>query len=134
MDIPLSFIHAGQVTPDVLALFDINRPTMPRAFSVLEGLEPRGQASQRWTRCCHNRCTKHDGRRRGGRARSGATGAGSLHQPDLSYGAQRYGHLDERGPDLALRTASAEREVYRIASKPGYDDAEYPAVFGALRH
>jgi hypothetical protein len=49
MDIPLSFIHAGQVTPDVLALFDINRPTMPRAFSVLEGLEPRGQASQRWT-------------------------------------------------------------------------------------
>jgi hypothetical protein len=28
-----------------------------------------------------------------------------------------------------LRTASAAREVYRIAGKPGYD-----AVFGALRH
>ena len=134
MDIPLSFIHPGQVIPHLLALLDIHRPTMQRALSVPEGLEPRGQAGQRWTRCCHSRCTKDDGRRRGGRARSDATGAGGIHQPDLSYGAQRYGQLDDRGPDLPLITASAEREVFRIAGKIGSYDAEFAAVLEALRH
>lgn len=31
-------ITPQQVTPEILALFDISRPTMPRAFSVLEGI------------------------------------------------------------------------------------------------
>ena len=31
-------ITPQQVTPEMLALFDINRPTMPRAFSVLDGI------------------------------------------------------------------------------------------------
>lgn len=35
-------IAAHQVTPDVLALFDLTKPTMPRAFNVLEGII-RGQ-------------------------------------------------------------------------------------------
>jgi hypothetical protein len=38
MDMPLSTITHEQVTPEVLALFDITKPTMPRAFNVLEGL------------------------------------------------------------------------------------------------
>jgi 3-hydroxyisobutyrate dehydrogenase len=36
--------------------------------------------------------------------------------------------------DVPLMTASAAREVYRIAGKLGYDDAEFAAVFEALRH
>jgi RimJ/RimL family protein N-acetyltransferase len=35
-------ITADQVTPEILSLFDITRPTMPRAFNVLEGMN-RGQ-------------------------------------------------------------------------------------------
>ena len=35
-------IKANQVTPQILALFDITKPTMPRAFNVLEGTM-RGQ-------------------------------------------------------------------------------------------
>lgn len=31
-------ITPQQVTPEILALFDISRPTMPRAFSVMEGI------------------------------------------------------------------------------------------------
>ena len=36
------FITADKVTPEILSLFDITRPTMPRAFHVLEGVN-RGQ-------------------------------------------------------------------------------------------
>lgn len=39
---PASSIRADEVTPAVLSLFDITKPTMPRAFNVLEGLN-RGQ-------------------------------------------------------------------------------------------
>jgi GNAT superfamily N-acetyltransferase len=42
MDINLIDITHKQVTPEILALFDITKPTMPRAFNVLEGLN-RGQ-------------------------------------------------------------------------------------------
>ena len=42
IDVKLSAITYEQVTPEILALFDITRPTMPRAFNVLEGLN-RGQ-------------------------------------------------------------------------------------------
>ena len=42
MDVNLTAITYGQVTPEILALFDISKPTMPRAFNVLEGLN-RGQ-------------------------------------------------------------------------------------------
>jgi GNAT superfamily N-acetyltransferase len=42
MDINLIDITHEQVTPEILALFDITRPTMPRAFNVLEGVN-RGQ-------------------------------------------------------------------------------------------
>jgi hypothetical protein len=42
MDINLIDITHEQVTPEILALFDITKPTMPRAFNVLEGLN-RGQ-------------------------------------------------------------------------------------------
>jgi GNAT superfamily N-acetyltransferase len=42
MELPLFPITHEQVTPDILALFDITKPTMPRAFNVLEGLN-RGQ-------------------------------------------------------------------------------------------
>ena len=42
MELPLFPITDEQVTPDVLALFDITKPTMPRALNVLEGLN-RGQ-------------------------------------------------------------------------------------------
>jgi GNAT superfamily N-acetyltransferase len=38
MDINLVTITHQQVTPDLPALFDITKPTMPRAFHVLEGL------------------------------------------------------------------------------------------------
>jgi 3-hydroxyisobutyrate dehydrogenase-like beta-hydroxyacid dehydrogenase len=34
--------------------------------------------------------------------------------------------------DAPLTTASAAREVYRIAGRLGYDDAEFAAVFEAL--
>jgi 3-hydroxyisobutyrate dehydrogenase len=36
--------------------------------------------------------------------------------------------------DVPLMTANAAREVYRIAGRLGYDDAEFAAVFEALRH
>ena len=42
MDIDHFSISASQVTPEILALFDFTRPTMPRAFNVLEGVN-RGQ-------------------------------------------------------------------------------------------
>ena len=42
MDIPLSEISHAEVTLALLALFDITKPTTPRAFNVLEGLN-RGQ-------------------------------------------------------------------------------------------
>lgn len=42
MDLQLLSITQEQVTPEILALFDITKPTMPRAFNVLEGLN-RGQ-------------------------------------------------------------------------------------------
>ena len=35
--------------------------------------------------------------------------------------------------DAQLTTASAAREVYRIAGEHGYDDADFSAVFEALR-
>ena len=35
-------IQPNEVTPDFMALFDMDKPTMPRAFNVLEGLS-RGQ-------------------------------------------------------------------------------------------
>lgn len=38
MEIHKSTITASQVTPEILALFDITKPTMPRAFNVLEGV------------------------------------------------------------------------------------------------
>lgn len=38
MPIDLSAITPQEVTPEVLSLFDITKPTMPRAFNVLEGL------------------------------------------------------------------------------------------------
>jgi hypothetical protein len=41
-DMDLIAITHRQVTPEILALFDISKPTMPRAFNVLEGLN-RGQ-------------------------------------------------------------------------------------------
>ena len=31
-------LNADQVTPEILSLFDLSKPTMPRAFNVLEGL------------------------------------------------------------------------------------------------
>jgi len=34
--------------------------------------------------------------------------------------------------DVPLLTANAAREVYRMAGKLGYDDAEFTAVFEAL--
>ena len=42
MNIGLVTITAEQVTPEILELFDITKPTMPRAFNVLEGLN-RGE-------------------------------------------------------------------------------------------
>jgi 3-hydroxyisobutyrate dehydrogenase-like beta-hydroxyacid dehydrogenase len=36
--------------------------------------------------------------------------------------------------DAPLTTANAARELYRIAGKLGYDDAEFAAVFEALHH
>ena len=42
MSIHLLSITQEQVTPGLLALFDITKPTMPRAFNILEGLN-RGQ-------------------------------------------------------------------------------------------
>jgi GNAT superfamily N-acetyltransferase len=42
MDLNLIDITHEQVTPEILALFNITKPTMPRAFNVLEGLN-RGQ-------------------------------------------------------------------------------------------
>ena len=42
MSIPLLSITQEQVTPELLALFDITKPTMPRAFNVLDVLN-RGQ-------------------------------------------------------------------------------------------
>ena len=42
MDMHLADITHEHVTPELLALFDITKPTMPRAFSVLEGVN-RGQ-------------------------------------------------------------------------------------------
>lgn len=42
MDLNLIAITPVQVTPEILTLFDITKPTMPRAFNVLEGLN-RGQ-------------------------------------------------------------------------------------------
>ena len=42
MDENLIDITHEQVTPEILALFDITKPTMPRAFNVLEGVN-RGQ-------------------------------------------------------------------------------------------
>jgi GNAT superfamily N-acetyltransferase len=42
MDETLIDITHEQVTPEILALFDISKPTMPRAFNVLEGVN-RGQ-------------------------------------------------------------------------------------------
>ena len=42
METGLTAITFEQVTPEILALFEINKPTMPRAFNVLEGLN-RGQ-------------------------------------------------------------------------------------------
>lgn len=38
MDMNLNAITHQEVTPELLALFDITKPTMPRAFNVLEGL------------------------------------------------------------------------------------------------
>ena len=38
MNMNLVSITHEQVTPEILALFDITKPTMPRAFNVLEGL------------------------------------------------------------------------------------------------
>lgn len=38
MDINHLIITAGQVTPEILALFDLSKPTIPRAFNVLEGV------------------------------------------------------------------------------------------------
>jgi GNAT superfamily N-acetyltransferase len=38
MDMKPITIAPQQVTPELLALFDISRPTMPRAFNVLEGV------------------------------------------------------------------------------------------------
>ena len=38
MSVQLLPITQDQVTPEILALFDISKPTMPRAFNVLEGL------------------------------------------------------------------------------------------------
>lgn len=35
-------ISVDQLTPEILSLFDLNKPTMPRAFNVLEGVN-RGQ-------------------------------------------------------------------------------------------
>jgi hypothetical protein len=31
-------ITANQVTQNIMSLFDLTKPTMPRAFSVLEGV------------------------------------------------------------------------------------------------
>jgi hypothetical protein len=42
MDSNLIDISPQQVTPEILALFDITKPTMPRAYNVLEGVN-RGQ-------------------------------------------------------------------------------------------
>jgi RimJ/RimL family protein N-acetyltransferase len=42
MGIHLVTIMPQQVTPQIFALFDLTKPTMPRAFNVLEGLN-RGQ-------------------------------------------------------------------------------------------
>jgi RimJ/RimL family protein N-acetyltransferase len=42
MNTQLVAITPEQVTPEILALFDITKPTIPRAFNVLEGLH-RGQ-------------------------------------------------------------------------------------------
>lgn len=42
MDLNLIDITHEQVTPEILALFDITKPTVPRGFNVLEGVN-RGQ-------------------------------------------------------------------------------------------
>ena len=47
---------------------------------------------------------------------------------DVSYAL----HLAEEF-DVPLMTANAAREVYRMAGKLGYDDAEFSAVYEALR-
>ena len=177
MEIELLEITAPQVTPKIVSLFDLTKPTMPRAFNVLEGIirgqilvDPLPNPTTAVVRAGIYGTLYFGGDKTATLLASlvqhfreiGEVGIGcSLDEPvneliptDFDYDGRTYFFTERSSGDekqvsqlpdgykLVARDEHLVRkssdyqstlDAYGIAGELGYDDADFSAVFEALR-